>query len=111
MDLSHFYFSVMVVCKSIRKPQNLGHWDTHAESHGIILGDHEGLLSNWEGKWRELLPHLPNTREVAQEKPREPAVISEELGFRQTLVSLINSCATSAKLLNLSEPLSSSLKN
>ena len=71
------------------------------------MGDHEELLSNREGKWRELLPHLPNIREVAQEKLRESALISEELGFRQTLVSLINSCPTSAKLLNLSEPLSS----
>ena len=64
------FISVMVVCKSIRKPQNPGHWDTHAKSRGIILGDHEGLLSNLEGKWRELLPHLPNIREVAQENLR-----------------------------------------
>ena len=40
-----------------------------------------GLLSNWEGKWGELLPHLPNTREAAQES-RETALISQELGFR-----------------------------
>lgn len=100
MDRCYFYFCYGGVWKSIRKPQNPGHWDTHAESRGIILGDHEGYLAIGRGNGRELLPHLPNIREVAQENLRE-------LGFRQTLVSLTNSCATSAKLLNLSEPLSS----